>query len=407
MSELKFPNGFLWGTATASHQIEGNNTNNQWWEWEQNKDYSTGMDKVTGKKRKWPLEPSGIACDSYNRYEEDFDLCVDMNNNAVRFSVEWSRLEPTEGVFNQDEFDHYKKVIEAAKSRGLEVYLTFHILKNLFCFVMGGFFPNQNAHYYFSRFAKKCAEQFGDSVDSYLTINEPQVYTMQSYLTGEWPPQKNNPFYALFVQFNLLYCHSKAFDAIKSVNKNLKVGLVKHIVWYESFSPWYKIWDHIVVKGLYWLNCDMYLWPIKNKLDLIGLNHYFTSRIKDLKSDNANDLVSDLGWWLYAPGLENILLRLRKYKLPIYVTENGLADKADINRKWFLKEMLTACHNAISKGTDLKGYFYWSLLDNYEWHQGYWPRFGIINIDRENGLKRIPQASAKYYAEIAKNNRIV
>lgn len=394
---LKFPQGFLWGTATAAHQIEGNNTNSDWWEWEQKKE---------DPNRVLPKNASGIADDSYNRYEEDFDLAVGMNNNAIRFSVEWARLEPQEGVFDQNEFDHYKKMIKAAKDRGLKVFLTLHHFTNPIWFAKKGAFTRFDSPTYFAKYAKKCAEEFGDTVDAYCTINEPQVYTMQSYLLGQWYPAEKNPWHAFTVQLNLLLAHRKAFDAIKSASSNYKVGIVKHVVWYETPSPWYYFWDHAFFRLMFWLNCDMYLYPMKSKLDFIGLNYYFVGRIVNLRSLVTNEVISDMGWGLNANGIEQILLRLKKYNLPIYITENGLADSEDVHRKWFLTEILTACHNAISKGVDLKGYFHWSLLDNFEWSAGYWPRFGLIEIDRENGLKRIPRPSSEYYANVAKNNSI-
>ncbi len=408
---LKFPNGFLWGTATSAHQIEGNNKNCDWWKWEQSKKYPDGVnvhssDDSIFEEREWPLEPSNDACDSFNRYEEDFDLCVKMNNNAVRFSIEWARIEPEEGKFDEEALNHYKKMILAAKSRNLQTFVTLHHFTSPVWFMNKGGFANWNAPYYFSRYAKKCAEVFGADIDAYLTINEPQVYIFMSYINGIWPPAKRNPFSASWINVNFTRIHRAAYDAIKSVSSDYKVGIVRHIVWREAFSRNHILYpvDWFVAKVMYFLNLDFFMMLVGKKNDLIGLNYYFTEIVKNFLPNNPDDRISDLGWWICPWGLEKVLLSLKKYNVPIYITENGIADAKDQLRKEFLFEMIHACHVAIEQGVDLKGYFYWSLLDNYEWHHGFWPRFGLIEIDRENNLERKPRASADFYGKIAQEN---
>ena len=397
---FKFPDRFLWGTATCAHQVEGNNSNSDWWEWEQSKG-----------DREYPLEPSGIACDSYNRYEEDFDLCVKLNNNAVRISVEWARLEPREGEFSEAEFAHYKKVLKSAKDRNLKTFVTLHHFTNPIWFAKKGRWESYKSAHFFARYAKKCAQEFGDLVDVYLTINEPQVYTLMSYMSGIWPPCKKSFLMSLLVQINLMRAHRKAYDAIKSVNPKYQVGIVKNIVWYETLSSKYHIFDQFGVAFMNFIGSGFFLIPIHKKLDLIGLNYYFTSRIGNLRVKNPDNITSDLGWWIYPKGLEKILIDLKKYNLPIYITENGLADAKDEKREEFIKSMLTSCANAIKAGVPLKGYFHWSLLDNYEWHHGFWPRFGLVDVDRESAssagkLKRTPRKSFYYYADICGRNQL-
>lgn len=394
-----FPENFIWGTATAAHQIEGNNKNTDWWEWE---------NRVRGLNDEYPLEPSGKGCDSYNRYEEDFDLCVKLNNNAVRFSIEWARIEPKENEFSEKEIEHYKKVLKAAKKRGLKTFVTLHHFTNpLWLSVQGGW-VNPSVSTKFAIYAKKCAEEFGDLIDAFLTINEPQVYALQSYTNGTWPPNKINLFLSLAVQINMMRAHRAAYSAIKSVKSSYKVGIVKNIVWYETLTktPLIRHLDVLYVLFLRCLGCHFFLQGLWKKFDLIGVNYYFTNRITHLKTKNPNDRVSDLGWWIHPVGLENVLLSLRRYGVPIYVTENGLADSKDNLRKEFISDMLNSCLKAIEGGVNLKGYFHWSLLDNYEWHHGYWPRFGLVEIDRDNDFKRIPRDSFFYYADICKTNII-
>ncbi len=395
-----FPEGFLWGTATAAHQIEGNNTNSDWWEWERTK---IPRSLMSSPGHEYPLEESSIACDSYNRYEEDFDLCTKMNNNAIRMSVEWSRIEPKDGTFDPDQIDHYKKVIKSAKDRGLKVFVTLHHFTNPKWFSNLGGWENSKSPYYFSRYAKKCADEFGQITEAFITINEPQVYALQGFLKGEWYPCKRSFLLSLKVQLNFMRANNMAYDVIKAAYKNYKVGLVKNIVWYKNVGGFT---DMLWVKLLNFLNSDFFIWPIRKHLDFVGLNFYFTTYIKDWRTANPDDRNSDLYWWINPEGLEKVLFGLKKYNLPVYVTENGLADSKDRLRKDFIHDMIVACGKALEKGVDLKGYFHWSLIDNFEWAHGFWPRFGLVEVDRRHDLKRTPRPSMFYYGSICKDNYI-
>lgn len=394
---MNFPKDFLWGTAVSAHQTEGNNTNSDWWHWEVYKDLG----------RQFPLESSGIACDSYNRYEEDFDLCQKLNNNAIRLSIEWARIEPREGFYDERALQHYKKVLNAARSRGLKTFVTLHHFTNPIWFTKKGGFLNLKSPEIFSRYAKVCAQELGHLCDVMLTINEPQVYALMSYTTGVWPPNKKNLFYSLIVQINLMRVHIRSYLKIKQVDKNIPVGIVKNIVWYDTDPVQSKFADKIIAKFIYFMNADFFLRPIIKKCDLIGLNYYFTNRIVGLKRKNADDFVSDLGWWIYPIGLKNVLLDLKKYNIPIYITENGVADSNDTIRESFVFQMLEKAYEAIKEGVNLKGYFYWSLIDNYEWHHGFWPRFGLVEIDRNDNLKRKMRKSSEFYSEICKTNSLI
>lgn len=392
---MRFPDGFIWGTSSAAHQVEGNDVNCDWWEWEKSKKPSS----------QFPLDPSGIACDFYNRYEEDFQLAQELNSNAIRISVAWNRIEPVKGKFDKKELEHYRKVLIAANRRDLKVYLTLqHFTLPVWFTSMGGW-TNLKSPDMFGQFAKRCAKEFDDLVEVYFTINEPQVYALQSYTNGTWPPNKKSYPLSLLVQINLMRAHAEAYKQIKTISKK-PVGIVKNIVWYEPHPEEGTFLDKLAAKFVYFMNCDFFLLPIKKYLDTIGLNFYFTTRLSHLKTKNLDDEISDLGWWIRAESLEKILLHLKKYNVPIYITENGVADSKDKLRKKFIRDMLLSCYKAISKGVNLKGYFYWSLTDNYEWHQGFWPRFGLVEIDYENNLQRKPRKSYYYYAKICKYNEI-
>lgn len=402
-----FPKDFLWGTATAGHQIEGNNKNCDWWEYEQS---------ARRERRVFPLEPSLEACDSYNRYEEDFDLAAQMNNSCIRLGIEWARIEPHEGEFSDEEIEHYRKVLKAAKDRGLKTFVTLHHFTSPIWFAnKGGWHKFKNAKL-FQRYAKKIAEELNEYIDFYLTINEPQVYSLLGYkgvydwdnnAVARWAPAKDNYFLSLINQLTFMRGHCLAYQAIKEVRPAAQVGIVKNISWYETDKYFPKFWDQIAVKILNFTVRSFFLVPLQKYLDFIGLNYYFTNRLINFKIQNPNDYTTDMGWWINPSGLEGVLSSLKAFNKPIYITENGLADSEDKLRKRFIRDHLIAVSRAIKHGADVRGYMHWSLIDNYEWHHGFWPRFGLVEIDRENGLKRSPRGSFYYYAGICSNNEVV
>lgn len=396
-TSYSFPKNFTWGVSTSAYQTEGNNTNTDWYVWEKSKK----------PHNHYPNDVCGVACDSYNRYEEDLDLCVRLGVGAYRFSIEWARIEPVEGVFDQKEIEHYRQVMLSAKKRGLKTFVTLHHFTNPIWFAKKGGFLNLKSAFYFARYSKVCAEKFGDLIDVFLTINEPQVYALMGYTLGIWPPNVHNYFASLLVQINLMRSHRAAYDAIKKVNKSYLVGIVKQLVWYKPVDGATYYINKLTANVLHFLNCEFFLAPIRSKLDLIGVNHYFSIRVKNFKQYRLHERDSDLEWGIHPEGLENVLLDLRHYNLPIYVTENGLADVSDKKRIAFLDDMLAACSRALNSGVDLRGFFYWSLIDNFEWHHGFWPRFGLVEIDYENNLQRKPRPSFSHYAEICKSGRIL
>jgi len=394
---LHFPDNFLWGTATAAYQIEGNNDNTDWWHWEK---------KPKKKNTKYPREQSGIACDSYNRFEEDLDLAKKLNNNAVRLSIEWARIEPSEGYFDQKEINHYRKVLQKAKERNLKTFVTLHHFTNPLWFSQKGGWVNPLSPTIFAKYVKKCAEEFADLVDTFLTINEPHVYIVYGFANGKWPPNLVNPILSVIVQNNFINAHIKAYNTIKQVNSEIKVGIPLQMVWYEETKGPLRLLDKMLCKLLYFANTDFFMFHIKNHIDLIAMNYYFTIKLHSIWPVKAPDMFREPKSFLNYDGLEKILLKLKTYNKPIYITESGMPDDKDEYRPQQIKSILHACYRVINKGVDLKGYFHWSLIDNFEWHHGFWPRFGLVEIDREDNLKRKPRKSFYYYANICRNNAL-
>ena len=410
----KFPEGFLWGAAASAHQVEGNN-HNDWTEWEFE---NSKIKSQNAKLKQWPdfiLEKypnplqeenyiSGKACDHYNRYEKDFDIAKSLGHNAHRFSIEWSRVEPEEGKFNSEAIEHYRKVIHALRARDLEPFLTlWHWTMPVWFVKKGGFEKSSNIKY-FVQFCEHIAMEFKGNVKFWVVLNEPEIYAGHSYLKGIWPPQKKNLIPYLSVIVNLIKAHRESYKIIKKINSGAQVGIAKNNIYFEAHKN--KVHNLMLKKFIDWWWNFYFLNRIKNHQDFIGLNHYFHNRIKNFKfNQNENKKVSDMNWELYPEAIYYVLKSLKKYNKPVYIIENGLADAKDENREWFIKESLQNIHKAIAEGVDVKGYFHWSLLDNFEWDKGFWPRFGLVEIDYET-LERKPRPSSYVYAKIAKNNSI-
>lgn len=387
--ELEFPEGFLWGSACSSYQVEGGIDGCNW-----SKDF-----------------PAGRACDFWNRYEEYFDVAEKLHQNVFRLSLEWSRIEPTPGIFDTAAIGRYRKMLESLRKRGIKTMVTiWHFTMPAWLSEEGGWRSSRSAEY-FSRYSAYVAKELGDSVDFWITINEPMIYTSQGYIIGRFPPRKRyNLIGCASASFNLAWAHKRAYRAIKEIDSKACVAMAEN---YSYVEPLYKdpvsrfavwIWDYVRNR--------IFLEFTKKEQDFIGVNYYFHERIVwDVKYPfvmvkNADKAVSDIGTEIYPKGIYEVLKRMRKYGLPIYVTENGLADAKDERRADFIRDHLKWIHKSIGEGADVKGYLHWSLLDNFEWADGYSPRFGLVEMDYDKcGYKVRP--SAKKYAEICEKNKLI
>ncbi len=398
---LIFPDGFLWGAATSAHQVEGDNINSDWWDWE--------------LKHQPPEKRSGKACDQYHKYEEDFDLAKKLFQNAHRLSIEWARIEPKEGEFNQEEIEHYKKVLQSLKHRGFTVMLTlWHFSLPKWVMDKGGW-ENGATTGYFAKFVERILPEVKDYVDLWVTINEPGVYTLMGYIKGGWPPQKKNLFAAAIVQWNLSQAHKRVYKIIHKLIPEAKVGIAQNAA---SFQAYHK--DSLRELLAVWIldivhNQLFYKFSSIKSHDFLGINYYFNdyisfngerSRLPSIVDiTNTQKEISDLGWEIYPQGMFDVLMDYSNYHLPIYITENGLASTNDDRRCRFLIAYLQEIYHAIEAGAEVKGYFHWSLIDNFEWADGFAPRFGLIEINYEN-LERKARPSAYVYADIIKHNGI-
>lgn len=394
---LKFPEGFLWGAATSAHQVEGNNINSDWWEWEQ--------------KHQPPALRSGPACDQYHLYEQDFDLIKQLNHNAHRLSIEWARIEPEEGKFNQDEIEHYKKVLKALKNQGVTVMLTlWHFTLPKWVADKGGW-ENGATPRYFERFVKRVVPEIADCVDLWVTLNEPGVYIYETYIGRSWPHAKKSWFGQIKTFLNLASAHRKAYKYLHSLFPAGKpVGIANNILSFESYHK-HSFREQIAV----WLNDlfvnHMFYMLTRGTHDFLGINYYFHVRLKDtgLFSQKMNMTpqthdVSDLGWEIYPEGIFDVLTDLAD-DIPIYITECGIASTNDDRRNRFLIGYLQEVARAIKAGVNVRGFFYWSLIDNFEWHLGFGPRFGLVEVDYKTQSRHI-RPSALVYTDIIQHNGI-
>lgn len=400
MAKYEFPKGFLWGASTASHQVEGN-TQNQWSKWEISPGRLAQLEH-DGLIARYGKENfiSGLATDHYHRYEEDFLLAKELGHLATRISIEWSRVEPQEGYFDAGAIEHYRAVIASIRKNGMVPFVTlWHWTFPIWFGDKEGFASRKNIEY-FARFAEKMVSELTE-VKFWITLNEPEIYAQNSYSMSVWPPQKKNFLAALKVFYNLVHAHRSAYKKMKDVNSLAQIGIAKNNVYFKTCNN--QLQSVIAKKFLDWSWNYHFLNKISGTQDFIGLNHYFYNRIRWRTNQNENLKISDMGWEIYPEAIYHVLKDLKKYKLPIFITENGLADAKDKQRVWFIKETLLNVHRAISEGVDVRGYFHWSLMDNFEWDKGFWPRFGLIAIDYST-QKRTPRPSATVYKNICQNN---
>ena len=420
-SNFRFPEGFLWGASTSSHQVEGNNIHNDWWAWER-----------AGRT----AESSGPACDHYNRYREDFDLAQAIGHNAHRFSIEWSRIEPEEGRWSEEALDHYRNVLVALHERGMEPVVTlFHYTLPQWMAEKGGW-ENPAIEKALERYTQKVMEVLGPQARWWITLNEPVVQMFKGWLLGQWPPGRVRAWATgLKVLRHMLRAHVRMYHAIHSRRSDAMVSIAKHALslspddpanWFDRQSVKVRghLFNHLFIEalhtgvlrvpGLFWENL-----PIKRTLDFIGVNYYTRDFVRNsginlpglvgdfAKRDHRQQRgkLNDLGWEVYPEGLAQFLKEYSRYGLPILITENGIPTRNDDDRWMFLFMHLWQVARAVADGVNCVGYMHWSLLDNFEWADGYGARFGLIEVDFATQTRRI-RPSAWRYAQLIRRNEL-
>lgn len=405
----QFPRNFLWGASTASHQVEGG-THNQWSVWElqiaQNQaktakerlDWLPSWERIKSQAENPENYISGKGVDHFSRYKEDFKLIKDLNLNSYRFGIEWARLEPEEGLWNEQAFDHYKNYIKELKKQGIEPMLNiWHWTLPVWFTDKGGFKKRENLKFW-DRFVKKIADELTPLVHNIITLNEPNVYASFSYAMGWWPPQEKSWISSSFVIWNLVQAHKRAYRILKKKKPSLNIGVATQLANIQAKRP-HNFFDQVMTKWMRYFWNWWFLTRINKYQDFVGFNYYFTDYYKVFRRANPEVPTNDLGWYMEPEGLYPLLLRIwTRYRKPIIITENGVADSDDQYRQWWIEESLVAMERALSEGVKLIGYYHWSLLDNFEWAYGWWPKFGLVEVDRKT-MKRTIRPSARWFAK--------
>src|SRR3989344_2748253 len=348
--KYKFPNGFLWGAATAAHQIEGINTNSDWWAWENS---AKRANQLISKGKNPEDYKSGIACDSYNRFDEDFDLARQLGHNSTRLSIEWARIEPKEGIFDEKAFEHYEKVLQSAKSHGLKTFVTLHHYTNPIWFANKGAFEKKENIKYFVRYAEAATRRLHQYADFWMTVNEPILYAVQGYWQGVFTPQARSFRLAWKVFDNMIAAHNMSAVFIRDHLKQ-PVSLALNFFHFQP-SGWL---SKFTARLLDYAGNRYALRRTLDSCDFISVNYYFQELVGPLgikKRGLSPNEQTDRGWDIRPEGIEPVLLSLKKCNKPIYITENGLADAKDTKREKFIKDHLKYIHRSISQGVDVKG----------------------------------------------------
>jgi beta-glucosidase len=395
---LAFPGGFLWGAATSAHQTEGQNRNSDWWRSEQN-----GL---------VPYQ-SGDACDSWNRWLDDLRLVKQLGLNAYRMSIEWARIEPEPGVFDRVALDHYRQILEEVRSTGLEPIVTLHHFTNPVWLSDAGGWRRPEVVARFAAYTDRVSRTLGDLVQWWVTINDPMVFGLFGYVTGAWPPHRQNDLIGYLRQVrHSLAAHTAARQVLRTRWPGALASMAFHL---NPIDPvrYRDPTDHLAVWLYDWLWQGRILRAASRDLDWVGVNYYFRVLVRwDVLPWRAFGVPkmgphekTEYGWEIYPKGLYRVLKRVGRLGKPVIVTENGIADADDDQRARYVIAHLRQAHRAFAEGVDLRGYVHWSLLDNFEWSQGFTKRFGLAEVDRAT-QRRTVRASARIYSEVAQSNSI-
>lgn len=416
-----FPATFLWGTATSSHQVEGDNEANDWWEWERE------AGRIEGESR------SSNACGWWQgRWREDLDRAAAAHQNTHRLSIEWSRIEPQPGTWDEEALASYREILQGARARGLQPLVTLHHFTNPQWLAERGGWSESSVVAAFARYVRKTVEALGDQAAMWVTINEPNVYAYASHAAGLIPPGVQSIGQAYQVMVNMTRAHAAAYELIHRLQPNAQVGLAHH---YRDMVPARprnpldryvtnlrsEIFNQTIPRAL---NDGVlrFAWkriPVPEAAgtqDFFGLNYYTQERVA-FSPRHVSELmghgfyaegadVSPTGFIANQPeGFGRALRWARGFDLPIYITENGVEDPQDDLRRRYIALHVRKLWDAVNRNWQIKGYFHWTLVDNFEWERGWTQRFGLWALDPET-QERTKRPSADFYAEICRTNSL-
>jgi beta-glucosidase len=416
---IHFPRGFLWGTATSSHQVEGNNTNNNWWAWE-----AEPGRILQGHK-------SGLACDWWGgRWREDIDLAASAGQNAHRLSLEWSRIQPLPDRWDEAAIDHYRSIIRGLYERNLTPLVTLHHFSDPLWVAERGGWENPEVVAGFESYTRKVVEALREYVSYWIPINEPNVLAIFAYVKGIFPPGKRDLIAAMRVMENLMRAHAAAYHAIHQIQPHGRAGLCINTRLFLPAKAWSPLdrWAASLQASLF---NDLFpraaltgvlrlpgrtrrLPEVKGSQDFLGINYYARDLVafdlfepQDLFTRRfylPEDDLSDTGFLVnYPQGIYEAIRWGLQFKVPLIITENGVEDADDHLRPRYLAQHLHQLWRAVNFNWPVKGYFHWTLVDNFEWERGWTQRFGLWELDVDTQARR-KRPSADLYAEICREN---
>ncbi len=401
--EYKLPEGFLLGVSYSADQTEGGDVGSSWNDW-----YRKGYIKDGSDPAK--------ATDHWNRWKEDTDLMKELGVKVCRMGLQWARIEPKEGEFDEKVIDRYREEIEYIKSLGIKPLVTLHHFGNPMWFEdKGGFLKDENLDLFLD-YGKYMAERLGDIVSEWLTINEPSVYAFRGYLGYDCPPGHNSKEEYLTVLSNLCYCHVVLYQAIHIQREELgytdtMVSVPNHLRVFEPknpSNPYHRLCCNIVEKTFQTaaqkaLLRGEYTWPLKNRhkvqrgefADFIAVNYYARSEISSMGDGVKEDCYkNDLGWEIYPKGIVEVSREAYEIlKRPIWITENGTCDNAGIFRNRYIAEHL---EEIAKSDLPIERYYHWCFCDNFEWLEGMSAKFGLVKVDPVT-MERTPKAAFDFY----------
>lgn len=409
----QFPEGFFWGASTASHQVEGGNCWNDWWEYEQ-----AGTLPCA----------SSDACRHYQLYESDFDLARSFGHNAHRFSLEWSRIEPVQGTWNPEAMAHYRAVIRALRQRGLEPVVTLHHFTNPAWFARRGGWLCSNSTRLFARYVDYVVTHLGAEVQYWLTINEPTVYVLQGYINGAWPPFLRAAWgKAIIACHHLARAHIAAYHVLHRYRQDIMVSFAHNAPLVVPCDAARKpdcvaatLRDFMLNRAFFSLIGAVPARQTQKHLDFIGLNYYTRAVVRSTgwgvgallgrvcRRPHHSDQgpISATGWEVYPRGLRLLLEKFSRFGLPLLLTENGVATDDETLRRAFIIQHLQHVAEALAQGVNVIGYLYWSLIDNFEWTMGTQARFGLAAVDFTT-QQRTPRPCIEDFRRVCQENRLV
>lgn len=397
---LRFPEGFVWGAGISAHQVEGDNRHNDWWAFEQQGKVAHG-------------DTSGRATDHYHRFDEDFAIADELGLGAVKISIEWSRIEKERGVYDADEIAHYVEVVRSARSHGLSPYVALHHFTSPHWLGSYGWWEGASTPAIFAEYVRAVVPALAPWVDTWITINEPMLLASAGYLFGLWPPERTGWSTALRVAANLVRAHRAAYDAIHELDPVCRVGPAVNVTALKHPGrPTLR--DRLLGGWVDWLANHYFIDRVKERSDFVGVQYYTRATVQQLLAGDPLALPTgmrplpktDMGWEIYPKGLYyTVRSAAKRSGKPIIVTENGIADARDVRREAFIVEHLAWLHRAIEEGCDVRGYLHWALTDNFEWREGFAPRFGLAAVDYDT-LERTLRPSARRYERICRENSV-